>query len=56
MAALAGGATPIQVEDLSTVLALLAERRANLAARRTRLVNHFHALLRDLILGASAPT
>jgi transposase len=51
VAALAGDATPILVEDLSTVLALLDERRANLAAQRTRLVNQLHALLRDLIPG-----
>jgi transposase len=51
VAALAGDATPIQLEDLSTVLALLDERRANLAAQRTRLVNQLHAQLRDLIPG-----
>ena len=39
MAALAGDATPIAAEYLTTVLALLDERRANLAAQRTRLVN-----------------
>jgi transposase len=33
------------------VLVLLDERRANLAAQRTRLVNQLHALLRDLIPG-----
>jgi hypothetical protein len=49
--ALAGDAAPILVEDLSTVLVLLDERRANLAAQRTRLVNHLHALLRDLTPG-----
>jgi len=53
VAALAGDATPIQIEDLSTVLALLDERRANLAAHRTRLVNQLHALLRDLIPGGA---
>jgi transposase len=53
VAALAGDATPIPVEDLSTVLALLDERRANLAAHRTRLVNQLHALLRDLIPGGA---
>ena len=51
VAALAGDATPIQLEDLSTVLALLDERRANLAAQRTRLVNQLHAQMRDLIPG-----
>ena len=53
VAALAGDATPIRVEDLSTVLALLDERRANLAAHRTRLVNQLHALLRDLVPGGA---
>jgi transposase len=53
VAALAGDATPILVEDLSTVLALLDERRANLAAQRTRLVNQLHALLRDLVPGGA---
>jgi hypothetical protein len=38
VAALAGDASPVAVEDLSTVLALLDERRANTAAHRTRLV------------------
>ena len=42
MAALAGDATPVVVEDLSMVLALLDERRANLAAHRSRLVNRLH--------------
>ena len=35
------------------MLALLDERRANLAAHRTRLVNQLHALLRDLIPGGA---
>jgi transposase len=53
VAALAGDAIPVPVEDLATVLALLDERRANLAAQRTRLVNQLHALLRDLIPGGA---
>ena len=53
VAALAGDATPVLVEDLTTVLALLDERRANLAAHRTRLVNQLHALLRDLVPGGA---
>ena len=53
VAALAGDANPIPVEDPSTVLALLDERRANLAAHRTRLVNQLHALLRDLVPGGA---
>jgi transposase len=51
VAALAGDAAPILVEDLSTVLVQLDERRANLAAQRTRVVNQLHAMLRDLIPG-----
>ena len=35
------------------MLALLDERRANLVAHRTRLVNQLHALLRDLIAGGA---
>ena len=53
VAALAGDATPVLVEDSSTVLALLDERRANLAAHRVRLVNQLHALLRDLVPGGA---
>jgi transposase len=55
VAALQGDASPVPAEDLSTVLSLLEERRANLAAARTRAVNQLHALLRDLIPGG-APT
>lgn len=42
-------------EDATALLALLDERRANLVAGRTRLINQLHALLRDLIPGG-APT
>ena len=42
-------------EGLGTVLAMLDERRVNLTAARTRLVNQLHALLRDLLPGG-APT
>lgn len=55
VAALHGDASRVPAEDLSTVLSLLEERRANLAAARTRLVNQLHALLRDLVPGG-APT
>jgi transposase len=55
VAALQGDASPVPAEDLSTVLSLLEERRANLAAARTRAVNQLHALLRDLVPGG-APT
>ncbi len=53
VAALHGDASPVAPEDLSTVLSLLEERRANLAAARTRLVNQWHALLRDLVPGGA---
>jgi transposase len=38
---------------LSTVLALLDERRDNVVTQRTRLVNQLHALLRDLVPGGA---
>jgi len=41
-------------EDHTTVLALLDERRVNLAHARLRTANHLHALLRDLV-PAGAP-
>ena len=55
VAALHGDANPVVAEDLTTVLALLDERRNNLITQRTRLVNQLHALLRDLMPGG-APT
>jgi transposase len=55
VAALQGDANPVVAEDLSTVLALLDERRDNVVTQRTRLVNQLHALLRDLVPGG-APT
>jgi len=55
VAALRGDANPVVVEDLSTVLALLDERRNNVITQRTRLVNQLHAVLRDLVPGG-APT
>jgi signal transduction histidine kinase len=55
VAGLRADATPAPAEDLSTVLSLLEERRANLTAARTRAVNQLHALLRDLVPGG-APT
>jgi transposase len=55
VAALHGDTNPVDTEDLGTVLRLLEERRANLTAARTRLVNQLHALLRDLLPGG-APT
>lgn len=55
VAALHGDTTPVVAEDQPTVPALLDERRSNLITQRTRLVNHLHALLRELIPGG-APT
>jgi transposase len=55
VAALHGNATTVDAEDVTTVLALLNERRVNLAQQRVRLVNQLHALLRDLLPGG-APT
>jgi len=55
VAALQGEANPVLAEDLTTVLALLDERRTNLTTQRTRLVNQLHALLRELVPGG-APT
>lgn len=54
-AALHGDANPVLGEDITTVLALLDERRSNVITQRTRLVNQLHALLRDLLPGG-APT
>ena len=55
VAALRGDANPVVAEDLTTVLALLDERRDNMVTQRTRLINQLHALLRDLLPGG-APT
>ena len=54
VAALQGEANPVLVEDASTVLALLDERRDNVITHRTRLVNQVHALLRDLLPGGAS--
>jgi transposase len=53
VAVLQGDAAPVLIEDASTVLALLDERRSNLITHRTRLVNQLHALLRDLLPGGA---
>lgn len=47
VAALQGDATPIRSEDHTTVLAMLEERRANLATGRIRIANQLHAVLRS---------
>jgi MFS family permease len=46
---------PAALGLLTTVLALLDERRDNVITQRTRLVNQLHARLRDLVPGG-APT
>lgn len=53
VAALQGDANTVVIEDSSTVLALLDERRDNVTTHRTRLVNQLHALLRDLVPGGA---
>jgi transposase len=55
VAALPGEANPVLAEDLTTVLALLDERRSNLMTQRTRLVNQLHALFRELLPGGAPP-
>jgi len=49
-----GEANPVPAEDVTTVMALLDERRDNLVTHRTRLANQLHALLRDLIPGGAS--
>src|SRR5687767_12997822 len=48
-----GDANPVLAEDTTTVLALLDERRTNVATQRTRLVNQLHAVFRDLLPGGA---
>lgn len=55
VAALHGEGSVVVAEDLTTVLALLDERRDNVITQRTRLVNQLHAVMRDLVPGG-APT
>jgi transposase len=45
----------VAAEDQTSILRLLAERRDDLAGERTRILNRFHGLLRDLLPGG-APT
>jgi hypothetical protein len=54
VAALQGDAHPVPAEDHTSVLAVLDERRVNLAQARVRAVNQLHALLRDLLSGGAA--
>jgi transposase len=53
VAALHGDANPVVAEDITTVLAVLDERRTNVSAQRTRLVNQLHAVFRDLLPGGA---
>ena len=53
VAALQGEARPVAAEDHVTVLALLDERRVNLAQARVRTANQLHAVLRDLLPGGA---
>jgi transposase len=53
VAALHGDANPVLAEDITTVLALLDERRTNVTTQRTRLVNQLHAVFRDLLPGGA---
>ncbi|MEV0695480.1 IS110 family transposase [Streptomyces sp. NPDC050388] len=55
VACLQGDGRDVEAEDHTTALALLDERRVNLAQARVRTVNQLHALLRDLLPGG-APT
>jgi len=55
VAALQGDARPLAPEGISDALAVLDERRVNLAQARVRAVNQLHALLRSLLAGG-APT
>lgn len=55
VAALQGDARPMEAEGYADALAVLDERRVNLAQSRVRAVNQLHALLRALLAGG-APT
>lgn len=55
VAALQGDARSVQPEDHTDALALLDERRSNLAGARVRTVNQLHGLFRSLLVGG-APT
>jgi transposase len=43
----------VAVEDQTSILRLLAERRDDLAGERTRILNRLHGLLRDLLPGGA---
>jgi transposase len=46
----------VAVEDQTSILRLLAERRDDLAGERTRILNRLHGLLRDLRPGGAPLT
>jgi hypothetical protein len=43
----------VLAEDITTVLGVLDERRANLTTQRTRLINQLHAVFRDVLPGGA---
>src|SRR3954468_7824461 len=53
VAALQGDGRPLQAEGPADAIAVLDERRINLAQSRVRAVNQLHALLRALIAGGA---
>jgi transposase len=53
VAALPGDARPMRVQDSTDALALLDERRTNLAQARVRAANQLRALLRALLAGGA---
>jgi transposase len=53
VAALQGDARPLEAEGYADAMAVLDERRVNLAQPRIRAVNQLHALLRALIAGGA---
>ena len=55
VAALQGDARPMEAEGYADALAVLDERRVNLAQSRVRAVNQLHALLRALLAGEHPP-
>ncbi|MDX3697598.1 transposase [Streptomyces europaeiscabiei] len=50
-----GDGCEVNADDHTTALALLDERRVNLAQARVRTVNQLHAVLRDLLPGGAPP-
>jgi transposase len=50
-----GDGREVDVDDHTTALALLDERRVNLAQARVRTVNQLHAVLRDVLPGGAPP-